>query len=300
LSFRQSAIKHLLVLFLLVFLLPHQLRASGLQLQTGNWLLVSDRGDSTLLKQALLLIQQEQAEYPRKYGLALSGPLQMFFYYDPTQATPRLHAVPYWSGGIARSGNEIHIYGRNRSQWLSTLKHELLHALISQNGIRIPVWFNEGLAQWQAGQLEWNGFMALGSATVRHKLIPLVDLDVILSFNHKRAQLAYAQALDAVQFLVRQQGESILPYLLRKDEMSFRERFQAATGQSLPDFESDWRNHLESRFWFFRISTLPATLWALTPLIVILAWFLKRRRGRQKLKEWEIEDQFRDGPKYFA
>jgi len=275
-------------------------QAAPLQLRAGNITLTSDKGDSTLLRQAIQLIRSEQGVYPSKFDLMLEQPFQVRFYYDPTAAAPRLHAVPYWSGGIARAGSEIDIYGRNRSQWLSTLKHELFHTLVAQNQVRIPVWLNEGLAQWQAGQLEWNGFVELGTATVRKKLIPLVDLDVILSFNHKRAQLAYAQALDAVQFLVKQQGETVLPYLLRADELSFKERFKAATGESLVAFEIAWRADLEQRFWFFKISTIPGLLWALTPLIVILAWFLKRRRGRHKLEQWELEDQFREGPRYFA
>ncbi|MCK5793903.1 MAG: hypothetical protein KAH12_04310 [Anaerolineales bacterium] len=252
------------------------------------------------MRQAAELIYQEQVGYPLKYGLRLDKELKVFFYYDPKSVGSRLHAVPYWSGGIARSGSEIHIYGRNRSQWLSTLKHELFHTLLGQNEIGIPVWLNEGLAQWQAGQMDWGGFMELGTATARGKLIPLVDLDVILSFNHKRASLAYGQSLDATRFLIKRYGESILPYLLRADELGFRQRFKLETGEDMIDFEIAWRESLESRFWFFKISTIPGVLWALSPLIVILAWFLKRQRGKQKLQEWEAEDQINNEPKYFA
>ncbi len=245
------------------------------------------------------MIYQEQGSYPLKYGLKLNKDLKVFFYYDQKSAA-RIHAVPYWSAGIARAGSEIHIYGQNRSQWLSTLKHELFHTLLGQNEISIPVWLNEGLAQWQAGQMDWGSFMELGTATARGKLIPLVDLDVILSFNHKQASLAYGQSLDATRFLIKRHGESVLPYLLRADDIGFRQRFELETGESIIDFEIAWRESLESRFWFFKISTLPGVLWALSPLIVILAWFLKRQRGKKKLQEWEVEDRINDEPKYFA
>jgi hypothetical protein len=274
--------------------------ANPLQLTIDNLTLISDKGDSTLLRNAAELIHQEQAVYPLKFGLKLDKALKVFFYYDPKSASARLHAVPYWSGGIARAGSEIHIYGRDRSQWLSTLKHELLHTLLGQNEISIPVWFNEGLAQWQAGQMDWSSFMELGTATAREQLIPLVDLDVILSFNHKRASLAYGQSLDATRFLIKRYGESILPYLLRADDLGFRQRFKLETGEDLIDFEIAWRESLETRFWFFKISTIPGVLWALSPLIVILAWFLKRQRGKKKLREWDDEDRINNEPKYFA
>ena len=285
---------------LLLLSFTGNIQGQSLQLNDGTFSLVSDRGDSTLLKTAYQLIQQERSVYTQKFGLMLNQPLKIWFYYDPAAAQGRLHAVPYWSGGIARSGDEIHIYGRNRSQWLKTLKHELFHALLGQNDVDIPVWLNEGLAQWQANQMEWGSFMELGTATARGELIPLVDLDVILSFNHKRASLAYGQALDATRFLIKRQGESIFPYLLRSDEIGFRERFRIETGEDLIDFEIAWREALEARFWFFKVSQIPGVLWAFSPLIVVLAWFLKRRRGQKKLEEWEREERAEEEPKYFA
>lgn len=276
------------------------LPGQALFLKSGNLSLMSDKGDSTLLITAVELIREEQQYYEALFGLKLEAELEVRFYYNPDQMGPRLHSAPYWSAGLARSGSEIMIFGRNRTQWLSTLKHELFHSLLGQNKIRVPVWLNEGLAQWHAGQMDWGGFVELGTATARGKLIPLVDLDVILSFNHKRASLAYAQALDATRFLIKQQGESILPYLLQADEMGFRERFKAETGEDLVSFEIAWRESLEARFWFFKISQIPGVLWALSPLIVILAWYLKRRRGKQKLEEWDQEESKIEEPKYFA
>jgi hypothetical protein len=273
---------------------------TGLSYRTGNIMIHADRGDSTLLLHAADIIREEKLFYDKKFDLRLDKPLNIWFYYDPDAAQGSLHAVPYWSAGIARAGSEIHIYGSNRTHWLSTFRHELFHALLSQNEVNIPVWLNEGLAQWHAGQSDWSGFMELGTATARGELIPLVDLDVILSFNHKRASLAYGQALDATRFLVKRQGESVLPYLLRSGETSFRQRFKAETGEDLIDFEIAWREDLEARFWFFKISQIPTILWALSPLIVVLAWFLKRRRNQKKIDQWEVEEQLEKEPKYFA
>jgi len=269
-------------------------------LRTGNLTLMSDKGDSTLLRNALDVILEEQQYYQALFGLRLDKALEIWFYYNPDQLDIRLHAAPYWSAGIARAGSEILIYGRNRNQWLTTLRHELFHALLGQNEVSIPVWLNEGLAQWHSGQMDWGSFVELGTATARGQLIPLSDIDVILSFNHKRASLAYGQALDATRFLIKQQGETILPYLLRNDDLGFRDRFKAETGEDLIDFEIAWRENLEARFWFFKISSIPGALWAISPLIVILAWYLKRRRGKKKLEEWEQEDSRQNEPRYFA
>ncbi len=296
--FNRSRNLVLVILTVLLSIVP--LSGEALMLKSGKLTLMSDKGDSTLLRNALEQIREEQQYYQALFGLSLKSELEIRFYYNPDKVGSRLHSVPYWSAGIARAGSEILIYGRNRNQWLSTLKHELFHALLGQNEVSVPVWLNEGLAQWQAGQMDWGGFMELGTATARGNLIPLVDLDVILSFNHKRANLAYAQALDATRFLIKRHGESILPYLLRADELGFRERFTAETGEDLINFEIAWREKLEQQFWFFKISRIPGILWAVSPLIVILAWYLKRRRGKQKLEEWDQEESVHDEPKYFA
>jgi len=282
--------KKIILIILILCIGVSLVQADYLRLSSDNIALYSDKGDSTLLKEALRIVDEERRSYVSKYGLELDKTLSIYFYYDQESLGPRLHAVPYWSAGIARAGSEIHIFGSNRRQWLSTLRHELFHALLGQNSVSIPVWLNEGLAQSQAGQMDWGGFMELGTATARGKLIPLVDMDVILSFNHKRASLAYGQALDATRFLIKRQGASILPYLLKNDDLGFREHFLQETGESLIDFEIAWRKDLEARFWFFKISQIPGILWAISPLIVVLAWFLKRRRGKKKIQEWEQEE----------
>jgi hypothetical protein len=297
-SFSQHARLFSLVVVLLLSITP--LSGQALFLKSGKLSMMSDKGDSTLLLRAVDLIREEQQYYEALFGLRLEDELEIRFYYNPDKVGTRLHATPYWSAGMARAGSEIAIFGRNRNQWLTILKHELFHALLGQNEVNIPVWLNEGLAQWHAGQMDWGSFMELGGAAARGNLIPLVDLDVILSFNHKRASLAYGQALDATRFLIKRQGESILPYLLRADDLSFRERFKAETGGDLIDFEIAWREDLEARFWFFKISRIPGVLWAVSPLIVILAWYLKRRKGKKKLDEWEQEESLDDDPKYFA
>lgn len=276
--------------FFLILLLILPAYALPLKLGVGNITYISDRPDSALLRSAHEIFLEEQQNYAQMYDLDLAGPLTVYFYYDRNGSDEHIHAAPYWSGGIARGGAEIHIFGRNRMQWLNTLRHELFHTLISQNQINIPIWLNEGLSQWHSGQSDWGKFVELGTATARGELIPLVDLDVILSFNHKRANLAYGQALDATRFLIRHQGESIIPYLLRSDGLSFKERYLRETGESIIDFEIAWREDLEGRFWYFKISQIPGMLWAISPLIVILAWFLKYRRGKRKIQEWEAEE----------
>lgn len=297
---RKSILKTILKNLLILSIFLGVVVAQPIAYRSGKITLFSDKGDTTLLSYAHQLIQDEQQYYEAIFGLTLEKELTVRFFYNPDEVGSRLHALPYWSGGMARAGSEILIYGRNRNQWLSTLKHELFHALLGQNEVNIPVWMNEGLAQWHAGQMNWGGFMELGAATARGQLIPLIDMDVILSFNHKRASLAYAQSLDAVRFLIKRQGETILPYLLRSDDLSFKERFKAETGEDLINFEIAWRESLEERFWFFKISQIPGVLWAISPLIVILAWYLKRRRGKRKIQEWEQQEILEDEPKYFA
>jgi hypothetical protein len=82
----------------------------------------------------------------------------------PDGFTFRSHAFPSWSAAVYREG-EIHL--RNPHHLLkkgileNVLSHEFFHAVIRQNGLFLPQWFEEGFAYFlfPASLQELNGKM---------------------------------------------------------------------------------------------------------------------------------------------
>ena len=277
-------------LFLLLPLLCADLFGQALVYRSGVLTFSSDRPDSSLLMEANEKLRNLDLALGLVSGLRVQDSIRAPFYFNRKLAGNVLPDAPYWSGGIARSAKEIHIFDQDRRSWYTTLKHELVHIVLAQNKINLPVWMEEGLAQTFANESGWQSFSTLSNAVAHGTLLPLSDLDHLPGFSRPRALLAYAEASHAVAFFIDRYGDDMVPRLLHAPQQSFRERFQSATGETLADFEIAWREALPREFWFARLTAVPAWLWVLMPLLVIAGFLRKFVRGRQKMKQWEAEE----------
>ncbi len=267
---------------------------AGLMLTQGKLALVTDSQDTSLLREAAHRVGQITRDIQTITHLSLTDSLTIFFINNQRNVKQFIPNAPTWSGGLTTDLNTLYIYDDDPVDWGTTLRHELTHVLVAQNSVNLPVWFNEGLAQYIAGNWSWSGFYTLGTATISHDVIPLKDLDMVLSYSRKRAELGYAEAIDAFKYMLDRQGPSILPEILKAGKKSFAERYGAATRESLPDFEIGWRKHLDQKFAFFKLAHFPDLLWLAMPFLVLIGYILNRRRNKQKLLEWELEEEWRD------
>jgi hypothetical protein len=278
---------------LIIILLTLAANLSGQMLvyRSGVLTFTVDRPDTNLLLQADQELRNLDLVFGALSGLRVQDSIRVNFYFNRQLAGDVLPDAPYWSGGIARSGNQIHIFSQDRRSWYTTLKHELVHTVLRQNDIRVPTWFEEGLAETFADQWTWRDFNNLGSAVMRRQVIPLIDINRLNTFNRSQAQLAYSQSMHVTRFLMKRHGEDVIQRLLAMGDVNFRDHFNAVTSESLADFEIAWRDHLKREFWFFGISQIPGWLWVLMPLIVVVAFVQKFISGRRQLKEWADEEE---------
>jgi len=256
----------------------------------GSLKLVVDRGDPAWLKAAMLDVKQVQRELEEFTGLRWTDSLTIHFYFSRRRARQALPRAPEWSGGLATGAHAVAIYGATKSHWRRILRHELVHALLAQNKVQLPVWFNEGLAQVFAGQDDWKAHLTLSWAAIRNRLIPLEDLESVLKYNPSRAELAYAEAASAVQFFLKRYGSTAVPYLLTLPDRDFTSRFRKTAWITPSRFEVLWRKHMYSKAWLYRLARFPDLLWLIMPLLVVIAYFVRRRRQRRKLHQWEMEE----------
>ena len=164
-------------------------------------------------------------------------------YFDVTQA-------PQWSGGLFDGKIRLPVKGLSTvtAEISAVLTHELAHSFITAlSGGECPVWFNEGVAQWQEGRSSSSQLKFLGQLSVQERLISLSNLSTSFAgFSSSTAGLAYLQSLSAVEFIAEKKGANAVKEILDllRQNYNFPKAFQIVAGQTLLDFEKSWHAHL--------------------------------------------------------
>lgn len=174
------------------------------------------------------------------------------------------------------------------------LVHELAHVYLDVRCTGpVPHWVHEGVAQMMAG--EWpdspgSGHLALSAYT--GGLIPLRELVSGFPIDISRRNMAYAESLSAVQFLVQQDyGGSLKQFLaaIRGEQGEARLK-ELAGGVALDAFTLRWKTDLRSPVYLLGVLVSSGFFWGVTALLVVAAWVVVRRRSRLIRKQWAYEE----------
>lgn len=210
--------------------------------------------------------------------------------------------VPEWSQAVAFPSERLIVIKLAGAEEINTapeiLLHELVHIFIAgripEN--RMPTWLNEGLAQYLSGKkLTITEKVGLANALASNKIFELSALDTLLRFNPPEAQLAYSQALTAVEFFIKKHGEAKLNRLVNNLAVhrSINDAFLATVGYDFIDFKIFWYEDLNDRYRWLILLNLDNLIWILISVLAISAIIAIRLRNRKKLKTWdETESEF--------
>jgi len=210
-------------------------------------------------------------------------------------------AVPEWSQAVAFPQKNLVVLriksAEEVKKSLQVLLHELVHIQIGNDfpGVRLPVWLNEGLAQYlSVGGLSFNEKILLANALAAKKIFRLSDIDSLHSFGPLRARLAYAQAKSAVEYFRQMYGLQALRQLVynKWKYHSTNEAFKNTIGMDALDFELGWYSDLKSRYRWMIVLNLDNLIWILMSFLAVLAIVVIRYRNRKKIRLWdEREDE---------
>lgn len=177
------------------------------------------------------------------------------------------------------------------------LAHEITHAVISRilsdRVVDLPLWVNEGLAQYESDEMTSDDRAAIAEAAADGTLIPLPDL--ARTFPEQRTSLAYAESASAVRYMVKHHGEHSPRVLLRELARagSLDKAMLAATGKNTDQFTSDWYSHTTRSYWALRVARIGAAIvGALMAVLVVAAFIARRRAMARAAKQWEEEEQW--------
>jgi Tol biopolymer transport system component len=136
------------------------------------------------------------------------------------------------------------------------IHHELVHAVINdmfyggsiqsiiQNNItlRIPTWFNEGLAEYQALGWDSNSDMYVRDAVINDYLAPIPQL---------RGYFAYRGGQSVFDYIAEQYGEEKIGDILQNIRLtrSVDGAFRRSTGLSLRELSERWHKTLEKVYY---------------------------------------------------
>ena len=167
--------------------------------------------------------------------------------------------------------------------------HVLLHAIVPS---RVPVWFHEGVAMWASHEWRLRQSAAVFYAVFSDGLIPLSEIDEVLSFPSGKADLAYTESLLAVIFLIHLSGPNAVVAMLSELEAGapFEVALFRVTNETPRDFERRWRDNVRGRFGLMTLFFSPDLLWLYLVGLLLLAYICVRLRNRATLRRWEAEE----------
>jgi len=208
--------------------------------------------------------------------------------------------LPQWVGAVTLFPQDLMVVRSpdlSRStlqEYRRTVVHELIHLLQGQFvPLNLtPVWFNEGLALYYAGEFDLREQVVISKALIRNQLIPLIKLEQILKFSQTQADLAYAESASLIEFMENVYGNGTAVAILAR--MRNGENFEQAvlklTDCEYDDLMNQWQTYVEKKYnWIFLLD-IQNILWLIIPLIAFLAYWSIRRRNKVTLEQWNDEE----------
>ena len=164
---------------------------------------------------------------------------------------------PLWSKGYAQRESQIFksrsivTYPQEHDFMDGLLPHEISHLILLDfvgSKSRIPIWFDEGVAQLQEKNKKMLADQLMRKLVPSKQYIPLQILaqwDIRNENDPKKVMVFYAQSLSVVDFMIRNYGSHRFGNLCRglKDGLSFEKALKSAYTSlfdSLLDLEEKW------------------------------------------------------------
>jgi hypothetical protein len=301
-----------LVIFLLlslILLLPGPLNASSwLELHSQHFIMGYQKPEH---KMAFFLLQRaEEIRGAVIHDAGHAPPSPTLIYLAPTweqfQEVQPKGQPPTWAVGTAYPEHNLIILRspravkRGRTEVEEVLRHEYAHLVLARalKGHEAPQWLDEGFTMLQSRgwNLSWTYILSRG--VLSKTLIPLAELADGFPLDQHQAQLAYAQSFSFVSYIKNEYGAEALARLIKgiAHGLDAEESLRQATGLGLRSLEREWKAELKKRYSWIPILTSFLSLWFLASLLFLLGYWLKRRRAKRTLAEWEQEEALAGPP----
>jgi hypothetical protein len=187
---------------------------------------------------------------------------------------------------------------RGRTEVEEVLRHEYAHLVLARalKGHEAPQWLDEGFTMLQSRGWSISWTYVLSRGVLSKTLIPLEELADGFPLDQHEAQLAYAQSFSFVSYIKNEYGAEALARIIKgiAHGLDAEEALRQATGLGLRSLERGWKAELKKRYSWIPIATSFFSLWFLASLLFLFGYWLKRRRAKRTLAEWEHEEALQE------
>lgn len=285
-----------LIILLFAYLLPVRTK----ELNSENIRIFYPEQREQLAKYVLNTIQKMVPELEPVYGI---GNREVQIYLTETQTAFEEIAgahLPYWTAAVTIFPENIIVLkspaltNSTLRQFRTTVEHEFIH-LYQSMAVPLnitPTWFNEGLAIYYSQPYDIASRILLSRTIFQNRLIPLAKLSDFLQYNHLQAELAYAESASLIEYLTQVYGEEILSEFftdLRKTK-NFAATLQNLTDNNLESLELRWKKYIASRYRWIFLLDIQYIVWLIIPILVIIVYFIKGRRNKKIIQQWNSEE----------
>ncbi|MFA6618633.1 MAG: hypothetical protein WCT23_06165 [Candidatus Neomarinimicrobiota bacterium] len=250
--------------------------------------------DRRIAEISLNTVQKQHETLGLKYDLDINP---LFVYIADSENSYRRLAgssSALWSMGLA-SGDKLLVKSPSFSRqsfndFQKTLLHETAHLSVSDTPL--PVWFNEGFAQYHSGQYDLRKRILVSRAFIGKNIIPLSHIEYLMQMKQDKAEIAYAQSVAMFSYLVEYFGEGLVGKCvqLSKEYQDFDRAFSAAFLMSPEHFMQVWQRNTESSFRPYIFLDQHNLIWILAPIMLVIGFILMKYRSKKLLAKWEAEE----------
>ncbi|MCL6582114.1 MAG: hypothetical protein K6U11_00605 [bacterium] len=178
-----------------------------------------------------------------------------------------------------------------------TFRHELTHIILGASSSSpltpIPHWFNEGLSMLEAKEWGWHYQLLLSRICLTGRFISFGQLDQSFPTDPDQLQIAYAQSISMITFILDKYGEDALrttAHLMLRRAEGLDSALRQALGVNLDELEARWKRHLRLVYTWVPILTSSGALWFIISLIFLFGYYRKRKVSQERLSYWEEEE----------
>jgi hypothetical protein len=233
-------------------------------------------------------------------GLREVSPFRVFLIPDLEEYGRRMNVkFPAWGVAFAFMESQVMLVDVKRASnaWNTLEKvipHELSHILVAQRvgNIRMPVWFLEGLAQWQAHQWSIVESWRLMEAVWGNRAPYIGRIADGLPAEESSVREAYRVSYAAFQHRFDKQMDLVPEFL---DEVAargeFDQAFESFWGETQFDYYVRFSDHLVSKYRSGLMLFQTGPLFTLVAVLFVFVIFARWLRNRRRLREMEESER---------
>lgn len=184
----------------------------------GNFTVTFEGGGEKLGQEALAVLEDAYVELGLLFDCWPEEKTVVILYGN--RDFKSVTGAPDWSGGLYDGKIRVPVGGLQEmnNHLRRVIYHEFAHVLIRRlSGSRIPLWLNEGLAQWAEERRPPSPSPRLRDLVATGKSLPFSRFDRTLDgLSRDEVALAYEQSLSLTSFLIEQWGMAQLQLVLRR------------------------------------------------------------------------------------